>query len=208
MFSSVARYVFLLSLLSFPCLGLRAVWMCLEPLLSFFRLSLSLSNHTRFFWVQQRSAGLHIGGRLAEGSESKEVGGGSGGLPVATVRAPLVGHPPLPGKGKKRISEIRYPTGLEYLRAAMRCSDAAGPSRVEPSYAKIFSTRYRPLTGIHVWRPNFLTSYVLHVPKMVCFFKAAFENALRFPLHSFIKCVLQHFNVCPTQQSRQALAQF
>ena len=150
----------------------------------------SRSNH---------SAGLHIGGRPGEGSESEQVGGGSGGLPVAAVRAPLVGHPPLPGKGKERISEIRYPTGSKYLRAFVRCSDAMGPSRVEPSYAEIFATRYRPPVGIHVWRPNFLTSYFVHVPKMVCFFEAAFENCLRFPLHPFFKCVLQHFNVCPAQ---------
>ena len=36
---------------------------------------------------------------------------------------------------------------------------------------------------------------------MVCFFEAAFENGLRFPLHPFIKSVLQHFNVCPSQLS-------
>ena len=36
---------------------------------------------------------------------------------------------------------------------------------------------------------------------MVCFFKVAFENGLRFPLHPFIKRVLQHFNVCPSQIS-------
>ena len=58
-----------------------------------------------------RSTGLHIGGRLAEGTEFEQVGGGSGDLLVAAVRAPLVGHPPLPGKGKERVSEIRYPTG-------------------------------------------------------------------------------------------------
>ena len=99
---------------------------------------------------------------------------GSSGLPVVAVKVPLVGHPPLLGKGKKRISEIKYPTGSKYLRAAMRCSDAIGPSRVEPSYAEIFPTRYRPPIGIRVWRPNFLTFYVVHVPKMVCF--------LRWPL--------------------------
>ena len=77
-----------------------------------------------------RSTGLHIGGRSVEGSESEQVGGGSGGLPIAAVRAPLVGHPPLHGKGKERISEIRYPTRSEYLRAVVRCSDAVGPSRV------------------------------------------------------------------------------
>ena len=79
----------------------------------------------------------------------------------------------------------------------MRCSDAVGPSRVEPSYAEIFATRYRPPVGICVWRPDFLTSYIVHVPKMVCFFEAAFENGLCFPLHPFFKYVLQHFNVCP-----------
>ena len=78
------------------------------------------------------------------------MGGGSGGLPSAAFRAPLVGHPLLLGKGKERISEIRYPTGSEYLRPAVRCSNAMGPSRVEPSYAEIVATCYRPLTGIHV----------------------------------------------------------
>ena len=29
----------------------------------------------------------------------------------------------------------------------------------------------------------------------------AFDNGLRFPLHPFIKGVLQHFNVCPSQLS-------
>ena len=50
------------------------------------------------------SGGLHRGGRPAEGSESEWVGGGSGGSPVVVVRAPSVGHPPLSGKGKGRIS--------------------------------------------------------------------------------------------------------
>ena len=34
---------------------------------------------------------------------------------------------------------------------------------------------------------------------MVCFFEAAFENGLRFPLHPFIKNALHHFN--PSQLS-------
>ena len=46
-----------------------------------------------------------------------------------------------------------------------------------------------------------LTSYVVSVSKMVCFFEVAFDNDLRFPLHPFIKGVLQHFNVCPSQLS-------
>ena len=36
---------------------------------------------------------------------------------------------------------------------------------------------------------------------MVCFFEVAFENDLHFPLHPFIKRVMQHFNVCPSQLS-------
>ena len=47
--------------------------------------------------------------------------------------------------------------------------------------------------------PDVLTFYVVSVPKMVCFFEVAFENGLRFPLHPFIKGVLQHFSVCPSQ---------
>ena len=78
------------------------------------------------------------------------MGGGFGGLPNAAVRASLVGHPPFLGKGKERISEIKYPIGSEYLRASARCSDAVGPSRVEPSHAEIFATHYRPPVGIHV----------------------------------------------------------
>ena len=69
-----------------------------------------------------------------------------------------MGHPPLPVKGKERISQIKYPTGSEYLKDVMRCSDAVGLSRVEPSYAKTFATHYIPPVGIRVWRPDFLTS--------------------------------------------------
>ena len=42
---------------------------------------------------------------------------------------------------------------------------------------------------------------MVQVPKMVCFFEVAFDHGLRFPLHPFIKGVLQHFNVCPSQLS-------
>ena len=52
-----------------------------------------------------------------------------------------------------------------------------------------------------IWCPHLLTSYVAPVPRMICFFEAAFENGLRFPLHHFIKNVLQHFNVWSSQLS-------
>ena len=58
-----------------------------------------------------------------------------------------------------------------------------------------------PPSGVRIWCPDILTSYVVSVPKMVCFFEAALENGLQFPLHPFIKSVLQHFNVCPSQLS-------
>ena len=76
-----------------------------------------------------------------------------------------------------------------------------GPSKVSPSYGATFVKHYRPPFGVRVWSPDVLTSYVVSVPKMVCFFEVAFENGLRFPLHPFIKWVLQHFNVCPSQLS-------
>ena len=74
-------------------------------------------------------------------------------------------------------------------------------SRVKPSYGEIFTARYGPLFGVQVWCPDVLTTYVVEEPKIVCFFKVAFENGLRFPLHPFIKRVLQHFNVRPSQLS-------
>ena len=76
-----------------------------------------------------------------------------------------------------------------------------GPSRVEPLYRETFARRYRPSFGVQVWSPDILTSYVVQLPKMVCLFEVAFDNGLCFPLHPFIKRVLQHFNVCPSQLS-------
>ena len=89
--------------------------------------------------------------------------------------------------------------GSKYLKSATQNALAIGPSRVEPLYGETFASRYRPPFGVHVWSPDILTSYVVQVPKMVCFFEVAFDNDLRFPLHPFIKRVLQHFNVCPSQ---------
>ena len=61
--------------------------------------------------------------------------------------------------------------------------------------------RYRPPFGVQVWSPDILISYVVQVPKMVCFFEVAFDNGFQFPLYPFIKRVLQHFNVCLSQLS-------
>ena len=87
------------------------------------------------------------------------------------------------------------------MRAAIQNIEAVGPNRVEPLYGEIFAARYEPPFGIQVWCPDVMTTYIVQVPKMVCFFEVALENGLRFPLHPFIKRILQHFNVCPSQLS-------
>ena len=75
-----------------------------------------------------RFYGLRIGGRPVEESESRRTGWGSGNLAAVVDRAPLAGHPSLPSKGKGKISEIKYPSGSEYLRAAVKYADVTGPS--------------------------------------------------------------------------------
>ena len=148
-----------------------------------------------------RSSVLRIGSNSTEASGSRQTGGESNNLTVVVHRvAPGEPHFPL-GKGKGKISEIRYPSGSEYLRAAIQNVEVVGPNRVEPLYGEIFTAQYGPPFGVQVWCPDVLTSYVVQVPKMVCFFEVAFENGLRFPLQPFIKRVLQHFNVCPSQLS-------
>ena len=56
-----------------------------------------------------------------------------------------------------------------------------------------------PPPGVLIWVQDVLTLYTASVPGMVCFFEVAFDNGLRFPLHPFVKGVLQHFNICPSQ---------
>ena len=148
-----------------------------------------------------RSSVLRIGSDLAEASSSGRTDGGNDNLVVVVHRA-APGEPPFPlDKGKGKINEIRYPSGFEYSRDAIQNAEVVGPSRVEPMYGEIFTARYGPPFGVQVWCPDVLTTYVVEVPKMVCFFEVAFENGLLFPLHPFIKRVLQHFNVCPSQLS-------
>ena len=118
------------------------------------------------------------------------------------VHRDVTREPPSPlGKSKGKISEIRYPSGSKHLRAAIQNAEAVGPSRVEPLYGEIFTAWYGFPHGVQVWCLDVLTSYVFQVPKMVCFFEVVLENGLRFPLHPFIKRVMQHFNVFPSQLS-------
>ena len=148
-----------------------------------------------------RSSSLRIGGDSSTESGSGRTSGESNHLSMVVPRgAPR--EPPSPlGKGKDKIDEIKFPVGSEYLKSAVQNALAVGPSRVEPLFGEIFTRRYRPPFGVQVWSPDVLTSYVVQVPKMVCFFEVAFENDLHFPLHPFIKRVLLHFNVCSSQLS-------
>ena len=117
-----------------------------------------------------RSSVLCIGSDSIEASSSGRTGGESYSL-VVVVHRVTPREPTFPfDKGKGKISEIRYPSGFEYLRATIQNVVAVGPSRVEPSYGEVFAARYGPPFGVQVWCPNVLTSYVVQVPKMVCFF--------------------------------------
>ena len=119
---------------------------------------------------------------------------------VAVELQNALGALPLPlDKGKGKVNLIEYPGGSDYLKSVVQHDITIGASKVGPSYGTTFSKRYRPPFGVRVWSPDILTFYVVFVPKMVCFFEVAFKNGLRFPLHPFIKGVLQHFNVCPSQ---------
>ena len=144
---------------------------------------------------------LRIGGSSPEEPDLGKTGEGSGCPAIVVDRVPLAGPPSPSGKGKSKVSKIKYPSGSDYLRAAVQNTEAVGPSLIEPNFRKTLAARYRPPLGVHVWCTDFLTSYIVQVLKMVCFFKAAFENDLSFLMHPFIKSVLQHFNVCSSQLS-------
>ena len=66
-----------------------------------------------------RSSVLRIGSNHAEASSSGQTGGESDSLAVV-VHQVAPREPPFPlDKGKGKINEIRYPSGLEYLRPAI-----------------------------------------------------------------------------------------
>ena len=146
-----------------------------------------------------RSSSLRIGDDSSAVAGSGRAGDASNRSTVVEPRN-VPGAPPLPlDKGKWKIDLIKYPRGSDYLKSAIQHAVTVGPSKVDPSYGVTFAERYRPPPGVRVWTPDILTLYVAFVPGMVCFFEVAFDNGLRFPLHPFIKGVLQHFNICPSQ---------
>ena len=147
------------------------------------------------------SSSLRIGGDSSAVADSGRTGRISDRSTGVELRdAP--GAPPLPlDKGKGKVDLIKYLEGSEYLKSTVQHALTVGPSKVGSSYGATFARRYRPPFGVRVWPPNVLTYYVVSIPNMVCIFEVAFNNGLRFPLHPFIKGVLQHFNVCPSQLS-------
>ena len=148
-----------------------------------------------------RSSSLRIGGDSMADAIYGRTGGASDRSAGVELRDTL-GAPPFPlDKGKGRVNLIKYPGWSEYLKSAIQHALIVGPSKVGPSYGATFARRYRPPFGVRVWSPDVLTSYMGSVPKKVYFFEVAFDNGLRFPLHPFIKGVLQHFNVYPSQLS-------
>ena len=197
--SGIGTSFLLLCLFGFEVLrGFRA---CLVGVLHYFFDFLFPCSALHISMGPGRSSVLRIRNNSTRAFGCGRTGGESDSLAMVVHRV-ASGEPPFPlDKGKGKISEIRYPSGFEYLRVAIQNAEAIGLSRVEPSYGEIFAARYGPPFGVQVWCPDVLTSYVVQVPKMVCFFEVAFENGLRFPLHPFIKRVLQHFNVCPSQLS-------
>ena len=98
-----------------------------------------------------RSSVLLIGSYPIEASSSRRTDGGSDSLAVVVHRI-ASGEPPFPlDKGKGKINEIRYPSGSEYLRAAIHNVVDVGPSQVKPLFGEIFAARYGPPFGIQVW---------------------------------------------------------
>ena len=175
MFLSLVWYVFLLlPLFIFTCsrvCGSLVVVVC--PFFPIFLVGISpfyhsSDSHYTYLIMHtssgpSRPSGLHIGGSSVEGSNLGTIGGGFGRPAIVVDRVPLAGHPSSYGKGKGKVSEIRYPGGSAYLRAAVRNAEAVGPNRVEPSFGHNFASLYKPPFGVRVWCPNFLTSYIAQV---------------------------------------------
>ena len=127
-----------------------------------------------------RYSSLRIGGDSSAVASSGRTGGASDRSTGVELRDAL-GAPPFPlDNGKGKVDLIKYPGGSEYLKSAVQHALTVGPSKVGPSYRATFSKRYRPPFGVRVWSPDVLTSYVVSVPKIVCFFEVAFNNGLRF----------------------------
>ena len=84
---------------------------------------------------------LRIGGNSSEEPDLGQTGEGFGRPSIVVDRVPFVGPPFSFGKGKSKVSEIRYPGGSDYLRAVVQKVEAVGPSRIEAFFGKTFAAR-------------------------------------------------------------------
>ena len=121
-----------------------------------------------------RSVGLRIKGRPAEESASGQTGGGLSGPTVVVIGVLPVGYLPPPSKGKGKISEIRYPGGSKYLRAAMRYVEAVGLAELSPR-------RLKPLLLV-MDLPPASKSGVLTSSRLMLFLFPRWSASLRRPL--------------------------
>ena len=129
---------------------LRGSRMCSVGVLHFLRFPLFSYLALRTSIGPGRSSILRIGSNPAEASSSGRTSRDSDSLAVVVHRV-APGEPPFPlDKGKGKINEIMYPSGSEYLRAAIHNAETVGPSLVKPLYNKIFAARYGPSFGIQV----------------------------------------------------------
>ena len=145
LFLSLVWYVFLLlPLFTFTCSGFcgsLVVVVCpffptfLARILPFYHSSVFpyICPIMRTSFGPNRPSGLRIKGSSTEGSDLGHIGGGPGRPAIVVGRVPLAGSPSPYGKGKGKVSEIRYPGGSAYLRATVQNAEAMGPNRVEPS---------------------------------------------------------------------------
>ena len=101
-------------------------------------------------------------------------------------------------RARAKLTKFGILAGLNICGLPYRTLRSWDPVGSNPCTVRSLRPGMGPRLGVQVWCPDVLTTYVVEVPKMVCFFEVAFENGLRFPLHPFIKRVMQHFNVCPS----------
>ena len=94
--------------------------------------------------------GLRIGGSSTEGSNLRQIGGGFNHLDIVVERVHLASPSSPHGKGKGKVSKIRYPGGFAYLKAIVQNAEAVGPSQVKLSFGHNFASRYRPPFGVRI----------------------------------------------------------
>ena len=127
---------------------IRACFAGIPPLYHSFDLPYSCPIMHTSSWPN-RSFGLRIGGSFAE--KLGQTGEWSDRPALVVDRVPSVGPPSLSGKGKSKVSAIKYPGGSNYLRVVVHNAKVVGPSRIEPSFVKTFATCYRPPFGVPIF---------------------------------------------------------